>query len=408
MKSFKLYVYKSDVYRILITQQNNISPTTNSSLYSTFDEHIEFAENDQLTLTFSMMKYVDRVTHNHRNASTNNNNFIENQFYKLLQMGSKIELILDNKDKYSFIITGIKPNIGKNNIKFDYTCKDEASYSWSRRNLGMSYSTVERGGVRTIYQIAEEVFQLAGLHDWQAKPRENNEIEDELLSIRKITLEVEDSNPYNILIEACNALNAYMKVNYTHKYVSFYQKDKIKFSGYRYRPEVNLKSLDADYDMDEMSTIMHVYGGTDEYDQIVSLMPAVPSELVDWWKINHEIYKNQQINWKSVQALYPDSDEIKTFTDIADSNPALGNFLYDFEFFKNNKILSEEEYNDIHKILDIQMAYNNMWLKIYEPYYWRNYSMCYIAIQELKTALENEKAGSSKPTDEISDNLKSI
>ena len=40
---------------------------------------------------------------------------------------------------------------------------------------------------------------------------------------KKITLEVVDSNPYNIIIEGCNSLNAYLKVNYTHKYISFYQ-----------------------------------------------------------------------------------------------------------------------------------------------------------------------------------------
>ena len=488
MKNFKLYIYKNERYRILITQYDS-NHSEKSSLYSTFNEHLEFAEHDQLKLTFSLMKYVDRFDYHH---SIDNNSSLqlvpkkrlENQFHKLFQMGSKVELVLDNKDTYIFTITGIKPTVTKSNVKFDYTCQDEVSYGWSRRNLGMSYSTVELGGVRTIYDIATDVLQQANIVDWRAVPNENNEIEDGVLSSRKITLEVDDSNPYNIIIEACNALNAFMKVNWTKKIITFYQKDKIKFSGYRYRPEVNLKSMDVNYDMDEMASIMHVYGGTDEYERIVGIMPALPNNTQEWWLDNHNNYIDKRIDWnygnmeeigkcnrtytgkdmpvinnhiyytitgswsasatvelnltdsnnqtislfdgkieagksytssKDVSNLtlplsisgesyyastsFPMTISIKAysgvdndFTALARKNPCLGNFLYNFDFFEKNKLLTTQDKQDILDTLEIKMAYNNMWLKYYEPSYWRSYSYLYLYIQEAKTILESLQA----------------
>ena len=108
MKSFKLYVYKNESYRILLTQFNAIQPAQNS-LYSTFNEKLDFAEHDQLTLTFSLMKHIDRFDHRHTNNDTIEEKRLENQFHKLLKMGSKIELVLDHSDKYIFIIYNTTP-----------------------------------------------------------------------------------------------------------------------------------------------------------------------------------------------------------------------------------------------------------------------------------------------------------
>jgi hypothetical protein len=82
-----------------------------------------------------------------------------------------------------------------------------------------------------------------------------------------------------VLIEACSVANAYMQVNYTNSYITFYSKDSIKFSGYRYRPEINLKSLDVTYSGEDIATILYVSGGTDEYDRIITLVPSFPTAI---------------------------------------------------------------------------------------------------------------------------------
>lgn len=396
MKSFKIFVYKNERYRILITDYSE-SEYKNNSLYSTFDEKIQFAEHDQLTLTFSLVKYIDRIDQIGNQLSTNKKR-LENHYHKLLQIGSKIELVLDNKDKYIFIVSGIKPTVSKSNVKFEYTCQDEVSYCWSRRNIGLSYSTMTHGGVQNIYDITQTVLKEAKILYWRTTQNENTEI-DNFLSNKKITLEVENSNPYNIIIEACNALNAYMKINWTHRTISFYQKDRVKFSGYRYRPQTNLKSMGVDFNMNDMSTIMHVYGGIDENEQIVSLVPSLPKAIQKWWSENYSQYKNVRINYDD----FNENDEtlglsekeiisIKEFKEIAKRNPSLGNFLYNFDFFSDNGLLSQKDKDEMLNILEIKMAYNNMWLKYLEPTYWRSYSMLYLYITEAKAILDNLQA----------------
>lgn len=634
MRSFKLFAYKNESYRILITEYDSTRSLSVHSLYSTFDEQINFSEHDQITLTFSLMKYIDDAVYS---SQTNKNTAhrTENLYHKLLHFGQTIELLLDNKDKYIFIISDIKPILTKNNVQFQYTCQDQVSYQWSRRNLGLSYSTIEEGGVQTIYTIATNVLRKANISDWRVDADESNEADENFLSDRKITLEVFDSNPYNIIIEACNALNAFMKINYTLRKITFYQRDKVRFSGYRYRPELNLRNLDAEYNINEMATIMHVYGGTDENGQIVSITPTVPDPIMQWWcssigfgqlidpediqwaydiiideqiphkytnagveqdriwsedyfvaysyTLNHrnilvptlyrtylDVYKDpfyldaflymgrynfngiiydrwqkyessvptqyyaltavvvgddklikpelDRINFQSIIGRSYDKDFIYT-TDIkpvvdnidhlirqqfavdkyyigdefnisiqsddpqvdyliefinlesshtfvyhfqevpndktnfkldaakfelpqghyaiyiyeidnhliqgasissivstdmlavkqwmqyADKCPALGNFLYNFDFFEHNGLLTTDDKSAILHTLESNMAYNNMWLKYYEPIYWRMYSALYLYIQEAKTILENLQLARINQQAEDIDNL---
>ena len=125
---------------------------------------------------------------------------------------------------------------------------------------------MERGGVRTIFQIAQDILKDCKLDkQWQVKDHNNHLYPNANLLEEPITLQVEGSNPYNVLIEALNTLNASMLVNYRTRELRFYQKDKVLFSGYRYRPETNLRSFSANFNIDELATILHVVGGTDAH-----------------------------------------------------------------------------------------------------------------------------------------------
>lgn len=92
----------------------------------------------------------------------------------------------------------------------------------------------------------------------------------------KFTFTIDDSNPYNALVEASNVLGYKFKVNYRTRIITFYLPDQNNFSGYRYRPETNLKSLSASYDAAELCTLMHAVGGTDANEQQIPLVPALP------------------------------------------------------------------------------------------------------------------------------------
>ena len=460
----------------------------NATLSSTFEEKIEFADQGQMKLTFSMMKYFTSSSRRKKGKILNPN-------VSLLHFGAQIEYF-DGVHTYVFFITEIAPKIHKDNIRYDYVCQDEISFQWSRRNLGMSYSTVEKGGVRSIYTIATEVMQDAKIEGWRAVPDEFNEIETGFLTDTLITLEIENSNPYNIIIEACNVLNATLIVNWSRKIISFIQKDKIKFKGFRYYPETNLQSLDVNANINEMNTIMHVHGGTNEYDQNISIFPAMPQEIRSWWLDNYTNYQSyeEQIDWdtlslfKSVtynvwldkflvsnlesgnvyRIIIPDNQysaveiqfntsehavmrrstidnqvcwyadivfnisnsglasyeivlndtsfeykevsyitrpEVINFMQIAQHMPALGNFLYDFSFFKLNNKLSNSEYTRLLNIFNKQMAYHNMWLKCLEPTYWQLYSELYLKIQEAKNILENKRAAYASDAEAEQENL---
>lgn len=490
---FILRAYIGELYKTPLTVFD-LNSEQQPSLSYTFNEHLEQVEHDQFKLTFSMMKYIDINSH----TMSSKNHMIENAHCSLLRIGSKIELELSDGTLYIFTITNIKPIIFKNNVQFDYICQDEISFGWSRRNLGMSYSTIERGGVRNIYQITTEVLQSAGIVGWRALPRETNELQTDSLTTQLITLEVKNSNPYNIIIEACNALNAYMSIDWRKKTIYFEQKDKIQFSGYRYYPRTNLQSLEVGASSDNSVTLMHVTGGKDEYDQNISLMPILPQVLHTFWFEYHEAYQTQGIDWNKI--IQNDSDyknmlyythyhynadvewtssghnvnngdwcgiwippeyyqegnmyslslflsnneiidiemepmelpngviipfaEISQYEDciikdivdihkistrgkiytihnenevwrpiyefgqIAAVNKSLGNFIYDFSYFVQSGLLKDVQEKELLDMLEIRMAYNNMWLKCLEPIYWRNYSNLYLCVNEAKTTLE--------------------
>lgn len=96
----------------------------------------------------------------------------------------------------------------------------------------------------------------------------------------KFSFSTDSSNPYNAVVEAANVLGYKFHVNYTDHTLTFYVPEKNKFSGYRYRPETNLKSFSASYDATQLCTIMHAVGGTDAQEQIIPLTPALPHAFV--------------------------------------------------------------------------------------------------------------------------------
>ena len=393
MRKFKLYVYNKR-YSRLITSFDNSDPTDHWEPFSTYDENLTEAENDQFNLSFKMAGLVTINGVNQRNY-----------WLDILKIGSRIRIEIDDNIEIRLIITDIQPVPSINNIIYQFSAQDEISFLWAKHNLGYSYSTVELGSVQNIYTIANNV--LADNHlnlQWKVLDEEPIELLNNSLRNKLITLEVENSNPYNVLIEACNTLDCLMRVNYKRQTISFYQKQYIQFSGYRYRSESNLQSFSADYSSSEFTTLMHVTGGENEYGEIITLVPAIPTAIqtyilakwaetegqwedkfrwkenyppltIDWNEINKEIIQEEQ---NSPNTYYitdlDDQDardnelkEISDFCNIANQVPHLGQFLLNFDYFKNAHLMTQNEYNTLIDIFNHQMRDNNIWLKIYTP-----------------------------------------
>ena len=289
MRSFQIEIHYRNIQRIL-TRYDNIHSDPTLQILNTFAEELTEEENDQFTLTFSVPGYIQQ-----------NGSWVRNHWLQLLQIGTKLRLRIDGSRVIDLIIKSATPALNKENIIYNFTAQDELSYLWSKHNLGYSYSTEERGGVETIYTIVKNVLQDNGLAlRWSVVDEETlsnyyNIISGEYVEVnalgqKPMSLEVTNSNPYNVIIEACNTIGCYLSVNYERGELSFFQKNQIPFSGFRYRPESNLSELSVDFDGSELSTILHVSGGTNEYGEIISMVPPIPAGI-------QELIKNKEDEW---------------------------------------------------------------------------------------------------------------
>ena len=266
---FTIYVKNKFNNKVTITRFDPAIEQTN--LYSTYNEKITHNDNDQITFTFSINQKI-----------TDLDGVLKiNPFIKYLIFGNVIYLETET-NLFEFVITQIAPKVSYEGLTYECTCQDVVSYKWSRINLGYSYNTMERGGIKTIYEIATDILSDCGLHNWQIAKLNSHLYPNTRLKNEKITLNIENTNPYNALIEGLNNLNASMMVDYKLHKIYFYQKDRVLFSGYRYRPETNLRSLSSNYNIDELATILHVVGGTDEKDMNITLLPPMPVAIQNY------------------------------------------------------------------------------------------------------------------------------
>ncbi len=406
MKSFKLYIKKGRS-RILVTEFDNLKHESYFNALSTFDENLSCEENDKYQLTFSLSKTIPQI------GKSGEMEYALNPYFPLLSFGAKIILELDELDEIEFVITGISPKTGKNGAILEYTAQDSLSYQWSRRRLGYSYTNSfaddeNAPGPETIYEIARKVIDetYMWIDGWSLAT-----VPDDNLSKEKFTLSVQDSNPYNVLIEACTTINAYMKVDFRQKKISFIRKDTIPFSGYRFRPDVNMVDFKPDFSADDMVTVLHVKGAENEYGEVLSLVPAIP-EAIEMWLTDHktdwmernidEVFSEtdqtgketqytfwewiekestKECLWQIVDSLSSNLDPdylteekkkeydkqvklMKDFTTIANKVPYLGQFIINLDFFKHCGEILDAEKGSLDNVLK-QMRNCNVFLRFY-------------------------------------------
>ena len=406
--NFKLYIVHNK-YTKLITSYSSAEDELCYNLFSTFEEQFNHEENNQIKFTFQIAKYIDG---NFAHKEDGGVMRVRNELLTLLPIGGKLRLVEDDNTIYDLIVTSIAPTLSNGNVIYTYTCQDEISYKWSKTRVGYSYSTTERGRVKNIYEIARDVIQDCGFKGWDAVESVFDGIQTgSPLSTQYISLEVEDSNPYNVIIEACNVLCANMVVDYKNKLLSFFQKNRRPFSGYRYRPERNMKNLTVTYDGAELGSILHVRGGTDEYEQYVTIVPAIPlgiqSDFLSgngWqtqptfniiaetdvvtkdgdiitktgdvitagWSMLEYAAENYPYTTTTPALQLEEYAEYQNFVRALQAVPHLNQFLYDFDFFLQSGLMSQEVYSNLKELFDKNMRNNNVYLKIYTQQYYRD------------------------------------
>lgn len=262
MRNFILFL---DVKNKWIQIANTANGDPND--FASFNENLNETENSQYNLTFSIVK-----------QRFDCGKIIWNPIIQYFYIGAKLHLLLDGSKRIDFIIKSIKPTTHKNTSIFEISAQDEFSFLNAKQHVGYNYATRDDSGKivpKSIFDIAKDVLKDLFLYDWSVVMRSA----DAALNNYKIVLDITNSNPYNVLIEACNTLNAYMDINYYSKRLDFYRKDLVNFSGYVYYPNSTLTSYNAEQNGDELTTFLHIEGGTDENNMPVTIVPPMPAPV---------------------------------------------------------------------------------------------------------------------------------
>ena len=287
MRSFELFL---DVMGDWIEVSSSHMEIAN---FTPYNEKLDELEHNQYTFTFSVVSktYTDNAA-------------VWNPLLSYYFIGARLLLIIDNRQYINLIIKNVSPDSSTLSTVYNITAQDEVSYLWAKHNVGYNYSTLNREHTNTIltprniFQIAKDVLIDNFLNDWTV----TSQSLDAELENNKIILEITNSNPYNVIIEACNTVNASLVVNYRTKRLDFYRKDLQNFSGYRYRPDYNIIQYNANYSGEQMATMLHVHGGTDANEVQISMIPSMPDAIRRYF-----YYKNKlehpgitEIQWNEI------------------------------------------------------------------------------------------------------------
>ena len=254
-----------------------------SSEFSTYDENLQIKDNSQYSLTFSVAKYIDNTL---------------NPIFYLLVENRRLRLQTEHK-KIDFIITGITPNITKNNVVYSVTCQDTFSYDLSKQNTSI---TVETETPKNIRELAQLILRTAQLDKkWLVDSQLENNYYADFPSYQKLTqgskttthrmlasLNVSNTTPFNALVELCKKFNATLEVEYSDTetdqgIIYFRNKMTADFSGYHLRDSVNMSAFSVSRKTDNFCSIMHVNGGEDANGQLVSMVPTMPAGVQQYF-----------------------------------------------------------------------------------------------------------------------------
>lgn len=357
MKGFKLYFYQNKTPVLFSSFQEK----DYSSL--TFDENLEKELNDRHTLTFSILKDVG---------------IAGVQLYNFLKVGKKIRLEYDqfnnDNDNYvDFIISSVSPVKTSDNILYNFTCEDYASFKFTRNNIGLNLNTFDDEDwleylkdnfdltnendepIGNIISIGNYLLERGTLRNGQ----EGWEVicDDEDSRTIPFNIELSDSNTYNGLVEIANLTHTNFFINYENKTIDFKYKGSSDFyKNYVLSPELNLQDASFNYDGNDFYSILYVSGTDNEYDVDVGLTPTLTNKFFTWMENNKnremtiEQYRNGTFYDEFLLSYdQEDEKEKREYEEIKIINkiPYLDNFIFDFDYFQEAGLITKDEHDEI-------------------------------------------------------------
>ena len=273
MKGFKLYFYQNKTPILFSSFQEK----DYGSL--TFDENLEKELNDRHTLTFSVLKEVG---------------IAGVQLYNFFKGRKKIRLEYDqfDSDNYvDFIISSVSPVKTSDNILYNFTCEDYASFKFTRNNIGLNLNTFDDEDwleylndsdepIGNIISIGNYLLERGTLRNGEAGWKVT--CYDDSREI-PFNIELSDSNTYNGLVEIANLTHTNFFINYKNKTIDFRYKGSPEFyKNYVLSPELNLQDASFNYDGNDFYSILYVSGTDNEYDADVGLTPTLTNKFFKW------------------------------------------------------------------------------------------------------------------------------
>lgn len=307
----------------------------------TFDEKFTEKEYGQCSLTFSAPLYIDDV---------------KNPYIDYLVIDRKLKLLFDNR-RVDFYITDRTPNFSSNNIKYNFTCQDAFSYELSHASSEISISTDDEtitdwGGnpgpktiqllVKKVFEVSNSVWKLDNVMYENSTFYESGNIANNK-QIR-ISLEINNSTPYNIITEIAKQFSAIVYVNYDTNQVAFLQNELTAFKGLFLRPETNLSNFTYSEKGSNLCNILRVFGSEAADGSYVSILPQVPS-IISWVLDNDTDYKVDwnlklsETNGNNIE--YPLKDSLLSFI----------NSYYPYKEKKEYEIILDEFNNYYERLL---------------------------------------------------------
>lgn len=268
MSKFKIELELNDINeRILISDYDS---STNSNETLTFNEEVNIVENDVYTLNFSISDNLGRP-----NISIKS----------LMNVGRPLWLYTYKPNRaIRMVITSISPVIGSDNVIYNVTANDYASFVFSKNNAGLNLDTINDDNFLNWLEDStytegkiESIGTFILERGWLKNSSGNGwsidvSLLEEEKQNEKFNIVISNSNTYNALIEIGKLTNTNLKIDYQNKkFIFIGREDSDLDKNYILDRDFNINELGVTYSGENLYTLLYVTGGQNEYDTAVTL-----------------------------------------------------------------------------------------------------------------------------------------
>lgn len=301
MPKFKIEMELTSINeRILLTDFDSNNKNINGI---TFNENLSEEENGLYRLNFSIAEEFGRKD--------------KINIGSLISVGRPIWLHIYNPSKsIRMVISSFSPVIGPENTIYDIEAQDYASYAFARNNAGLTLDTIGDEDFEDwmkqrsiafppkIKNIADHILQRGWLQKfngtdgwsvvvdtWVPSPNPDN-----LRPKSAITLNFETSNTntYSALVSLAQLSNTFLEFDYINEVVYFIDKESLELDkNYTLKRDFNLQNFGLSYNGENLYSIFYIEGGEDEFGLATILSDA--TNYKDNFLFNFNYFKDRKL-----------------------------------------------------------------------------------------------------------------